>query len=171
MMNLEFAIKQMADHAEMIRSLAEGVSQEQACWKPDPETWSILEVIHHLYDEEWEDFRVRLELILKQSNEPWPPLDNDTSVSERAYNQHILSESLQSFLDERLKTITWLHGLGSPNWQIAAQAPWGGMVTAGDMLAAWVAHDLLHMRQLVELHWAYTTKELAPYSVEYAGGW
>jgi hypothetical protein len=27
------------------------------------------------------------------------------------------------------------------------------------------------MRQLVELHWAYTTAELEPHGVEYAGTW
>ena len=34
-----------------------------------------------------------------------------------------------------------------------------------------MAHDLLHMRQLVELLWAYTIEELKPQSVEYAGQW
>jgi hypothetical protein len=42
---------------------------------------------------------------------------------------------------------------------------------AGDMLAAWVAHDLLHMRQLVELHRTYTVTQLAPYDTRYAGEW
>ena len=40
-----------------------------------------------------------------------------------------------------------------------------------DLLASWVAHDLLHMRQLVELHWVYTIHQLEPYKVEYAGQW
>ena len=39
------------------------------------------------------------------------------------------------------------------------------------MLAAWVAHDLLHLRQLVELHYAWTAQQLQPYSVAYAGDW
>jgi hypothetical protein len=51
-----------------------------------------------------------------------------------------------------------------------AFAPFG-QISAGDMFASWVAHDLLHIRQLVELHWAYTTRQLQPYNVEYAGGW
>jgi hypothetical protein len=39
------------------------------------------------------------------------------------------------------------------------------------MVASWVAHDVLHMRQLVELTWAWTTRLVAPYKVNYAGTW
>jgi len=38
-------------------------------------------------------------------------------------------------------------------------------------MAAWVAHDLLHLRQLVELHYAWTVAKAAPYSLQYAGEW
>jgi hypothetical protein len=47
--------KLIIEHLEMdgnrIRLLVEGVSPEQAHLNPDPESWSILEVINHLYDE------------------------------------------------------------------------------------------------------------------------
>jgi hypothetical protein len=39
------------------------------------------------------------------------------------------------------------------------------------MFAAWVAHDLLHIRQLVELHYGWTTQQLQPYDAGYAGEW
>ena len=42
---------------------------------------------------------------------------------------------------------------------------------AGDMLAAWLAHDLLHIRQLIQLQRAWDERQLAPYSLEYAGEW
>ncbi len=44
-------------------------------------------------------------------------------------------------------------------------------MTAGDLLAAWVAHDVLHLRQLVELRYAYLVEEAQPNSVGYAGEW
>ena len=67
-MNLEEFTVQMVNHAAAIRSLAQGISDEQARWKPDPDSWSLLEVINHLYDEERQDFRVRLEIILHRGN-------------------------------------------------------------------------------------------------------
>ena len=53
-MTLDEMIAQLAIQAGRIRALAEGVSDEQARWKPDAESWSILEVVNHLYDEERE---------------------------------------------------------------------------------------------------------------------
>jgi hypothetical protein len=44
-------------------------------------------------------------------------------------------------------------------------------MTAGEVLGAWRAHDHLHIRQLNQLHWQYLSLEVAPGSLEYAGGW
>jgi hypothetical protein len=38
---------------------------------------------------------------------------------------------------------------------------------AGDMFAAWVAHDLLYLRQL----WTYLSRQMTGYSTRYAGEW
>jgi hypothetical protein len=169
-MDMEFLTTQMNDHAGTIHSLTLNIFAEQARWKPDPETWSILEVVNHLYDEEREDFRVRVDYILHHPGQPWPPINPQGWVTERGYNQRDLSQSMQAFLDERRKSLAWLKGLGTPDWQVSATVSFGRF-TAGDMLAAWVAHDLLHMRQLVELHWAYLLRKVEPYKVAYAGDW
>jgi hypothetical protein len=42
---------------------------------------------------------------------------------------------------------------------------------AGDMFAAWVAHDGLHIRQLNELHRSLLERAAKPYRVGYAGEW
>lgn len=170
MINLDYFAVQMGNNAERVKTLVHGVSDEQARWKPDPESWSVLEVVNHLYDEERSDFRVRLDYILHRPGEVWPGIDPAGWVIERQYNQRDLAESLNNFFKERQESLVWIKGLVTPNWAAAYEAPFG-TVTAGDMFAAWVAHDLLHMRQLVELHWAYTTKLLKPYQTEYAGSW
>lgn len=160
----------MAANAQRIRALVEGVSIEQARWKPDPESWSILEVVNHLFDLEREDFRVFLDYTLHRPGEPRPKIRPGEWVSERGYNQRDLQKSLQDFLTAREDSLAWLKGLSSLNWEAVYQAPWGP-IKAGDIFAAWVAHDLLHMRQLVRLHWFYTTKQLEPYQTKYAGDW
>lgn len=40
-----------------------------------------------------------------------------------------------------------------------------------DFFMAQILLHLLHTRQLIELHWAYTTHCLQPYQVAYAGSW
>jgi hypothetical protein len=169
-MNLDYLTSQMADNAERIRALVQGVSDEQARWKPSPDSWSILEVVNHLYDEEREDFRVRLDYILHRPGQPWPGIDPEGWVTERQYNQREVGESVNRFLDARQESLVWLRGLESPNWETVCDAPFG-RVTAGDLFASWVAHDLLHMRQLVELHWFYTVNLLGQRKVDYAGTW
>jgi hypothetical protein len=160
----------MRANARRISALVEGVSAEQAGWKPDPESWSIREVLCHLYDEEREDFRVRLELILYHSGSEWPPIDPRGWVSARAYNQRDLADTLQGFNAEREKSLAWLRGLANSDWELSESAPWG-TVRAGDMLASWAGHDLLHMRQLVELLHASSLQQSGPYSSDYAGEW
>jgi len=169
-MNFDHFVIQLATNAETIRQLTVGVSDEQARWKPDAEAWSLLEVINHLYDEEQLDFRVRLDHILHKPGVNPPPINPQGWVTERAYNQRQLGPSLDSFLRERESSLNWLRGLESPDWDATYTAPWGS-IRAGDMFAAWVAHDILHLRQLVELHFTWTKQQLQPYEVGYAGEW
>lgn len=167
-MDLDFIIHQLSRQAQAIRNLVVDISDEQAHWQPDPESWSILEVINHLYDEEREDFRTHLDAIL--SGNTWTFIDPQGWVTERGYNQRELEQSLANFLVEREKSLAWLGELSAPEWNLAFQAPFGPL-RAGDVLVSWAAHDLLHLRQLVELHYAYTLLRSAPYSIQYAGDW
>jgi hypothetical protein len=169
-MDLEHWTAQMARNARIIRSMAEDVSEEQARWKPAPDRWSILEVINHLYDEEQEDFGVHLDHILTQPDRPWPRIDPQGWVTERHYNQRDLASSVEDFIQARERSIAWLRALPPPDWQAAATAPFG-QIAAGDVFASWVAHDLMHIRQLVRLHFGYTVRALQPYKVAYAGDW
>lgn len=169
-MDMDRFVHQMAHNAERIRALVQGIPDEQAPWKPDADSWSILEVINHLYDEERYDFRVRLDMTLHHPGEPWPAIDPEGWVSKRQYNQRELGQSLDDFLAARQESLDWLQGLSSPNWAAAKVARFG-TITAGDLFASWIAHDLLHMRQLVELHWAHTMTQVTPHGVAYAGEW
>ena len=161
---------QLACNAERIRGLLHGVSDEQARWRPDSGSWSMLEVVNHLYDEEKEDFPVRLTYILYHAGESWPPIDPEGWVASRHYNERDPRQSLARFLSARTESLAWLNGLVSPDWEAGVEVSWGRM-TAGDMLASWVAHDLLHMRQLVELQRAYAARLVGPYRTDYAGAW
>lgn len=169
-MDLDRLTSQLSENAARIHALVRGVSDRQARWKPDSDTWSILEVVCHLLDEEREDFRVRLEYTLHRPGEPWPPIDPAGWVTAREYNRQDPGTSLAAFLAEREASLAWLRELQAPDWEVTYEAPWGP-ISAGDLLASWVAHDLLHMRQLVELIWAYTTDQLEPRRTDYAGEW
>lgn len=170
-MDTESLVDKLETSREAIRALSVAVPAEQAHWKPSAGRWSILEVINHLYDEEREDFRVRLDITLRQPGATWPPIDPEGWVRERSYQRRDLLQSLQRFLSEREQSVQWLRSLSDPQWQMAHYHPRLGNLSAGDILAAWVAHDLLHLRQLTRLHYDFTGKLAKPFSARYAGGW
>ncbi len=163
-------IDELAHGRDVFTGLLTGISQAAAQLKPDLKTRSVLEVVCHLHDEEREDFRVRLDFILHHPTETWPPIRPEEWVTERAYNEQDLGMMMQKFFDERQASLQWLKKLDSPDWEATVETPWGAM-KAGDMLAAWVAHDNLHMRQLVELRRWRIEQISAPYELRYAGEW
>jgi hypothetical protein len=169
-LHVEHTIKQLTQNAYIIKQFVENTDEEPARWKPDRDAWSILEVVNHLYDEEREDFRARVDHILHNPESPAPPIDPVGWVTTRKYNERDLAGSLANFLHERDNSIAWLRSLENPNWQTTYVAEWGS-ITAGDILVAWGAHDLLHMRQLVELHYQYYAQQVTPFDVRYAGEW
>ncbi len=162
---------QLRQNGELIRQVVAGIPPDQATVKPSPEEWSVLEVINHLYDEEREDFRQRFDYLLHRPGEEWPPIDPTGWVTSRRYNERELATSLQNFLAERQKSLVWLASLGTPNLEAYETHPVAGKFHAGDMLAAWVAHDLLHLRQLIELKYFLLAEMVRPYSPRYAGEW
>jgi hypothetical protein len=162
--------EQLQANMKRIETLVEGVSPKQARMKPDANSWSILEVINHLYDEEREDFRARLDILLHHPDQDWHPIDPGIWVTERQYNKKRLDESLAAFIRERKYSVGWLEGLKNPDWDTSREASFG-TIRAGDLLAAWVAHDFLHMRQLVELQYFSAIQLAKPYNTNYAGPW
>ena len=169
-MDIQPIVSQLDAHAQAIRALVAGCSVDQARWKPDAASWSVLEVLNHLLDEEREDFGARIEMVLAPGAAPWFRIDPEGWVVQRGYNQRELGPSLREFLAARAQSLEWLRGLGDVDWDKEYAAPFG-TIRAGDFLASWVAHDVLHLRQLVELKWAYLVRAVEPYAVRYAGDW
>jgi hypothetical protein len=169
-MQFEILHQNLVHGAEIIRALTMGVTQVEARSKPNPESWSVLEVVCHLFDIEREDFRKHLDSILHRPTEEWTPFDPQSWVTTRRYNERELIETLDGFLAERNKSLTWLKSLSTPNWE-AAHTDQSGSITAGEMFAAWVDHDNLHIRQLVELRHGRIVSQAEPFDVGYAGEW
>jgi hypothetical protein len=169
-MNSTNLIRQLENQAQVIRFLSSGLISETARWKPAADSWSVLEVINHLHDEELEDFRGHFDDLFNRLERPWRRINPGGWVTERMYNQRELQPSLKNFLQARQESIDWLENLKNPDWQASMQAPWG-TISAGDLLVSWAAHDLLHIRQLTELNYALLGQAAQPYHIQYAGDW
>lgn len=169
-MDAAYLKRQLAINRDRIAALARGIPEDQASWKPDPESWSILEVVNHLADEEELDFSVRLKMILEKSEKPWPPIDPVEWVIEGQYNEQDLYESLTRYMTLRNANLDWLDSEKNPDWDTVFEAPFGE-IKAGDMFVSWVTHDLMHLRQLVELQRLYLEERAKPFRLDYAGDW
>lgn len=170
-MEFQVLYQELVNSSGMIRSLLAGLTQAEAQFKPTHATWSILEVTCHLYDEEREDFREHLDFILHhQKDEAWHPIAPQAWVKTRKYNGQDFKQLKAKFFRERGKSLKWLRGLEGADWKTRYRSKWGSM-TAGDMFASWVAHDNLHIRQLVELRRARIERISKPALIRYAGDW
>ena len=161
-------IKRLAVNEVMILGLACDLSEVQSRWRPEPGKWSILEVINHLYDEEREDFRHRLNLTLYSPDMAWTSNDPQKWVNERKYNERNFKNSLGNFISERRESIAWLKALEAPDWSSTYKHPTFGEISAGDILCAWLAHDYFHARQISNILIEYTRFLSAPFSIRYA---
>jgi len=169
--NLSALVGRLRTDAKIIGALVADVEPAQARWKPTPDQWSVLEVTAHLAEEEVLDFRTRLDLTLHHPGSEWPRIDPQRWVTERRYNEWDPGETLERFLAERSRSLVWLEGIDAPDWERAYQHPRFGAIRAGELMTSWLAHDLLHIRQLNRLHRQYLVDVLSPYSTTYAGNW
>jgi uncharacterized damage-inducible protein DinB len=169
--DLKEIVRQLAGNAEVMRALVQAASERQAQWKPNPETWSLQEVMQHLYNEERIDFRRHLKEMLSDPPQQWAAFRREEYLSVENCLQ-----ALECFLSERKASIAWLETLTSPDWDHESEAPFGPpgettTLSAGDVLVSWVEHDFLHMRQMIRLLHAWNEAQASPYSVWYAGEW
>ena len=169
-MDFQILYLELVDSTRMIQAVLAGITEQEARLKPAPESWSILETVCHLYDEERLDFRPRLDIILHRTAEKWAPIDPTGWVTQRKYNEQVFRDIKEKFFGERSRSLDWLKGLEHADWEASYLTSFGNM-TAGDMFASWVAHDNLALRQLVELRRARLEKITQPYAMAYAGDW
>ena len=168
-MELAFAIGQFADNTRSFIDLLGGIQEDQYNWRPAPGKWNLKEVLYHLRDEEREDFRPRMQIVLEDPSKPFKPIDPENWVTSRNYATKEFYKAFNSFLDQRQISMKWLKSLEDPDLTKAYQHEKLGKLSAMLLLENWVVHDLLHIRQIVNLKLEYL-KYLSSEPLDYAGG-
>lgn len=163
-------IQELKRNKTVFESLLQGIPEKEYLWKPTHEKWCLLEVVCHLYDEEREDFRARIQSTLEDASKEWPKIDPPAWVAERAYITQDYNSMLIKFLAEREASIRWLDKLKKSNWDTPYLHPKVGAVPAIRLLANWVAHDYLHLRQIIRLKYEYLDAQTEE-ALDYAGIW
>ncbi len=118
-----------------------------------PETWSPFDVIGHLVFGEETDWIPRANLILQHGEAGKPPRPFepfDRFAQERLYQDWPLERLLDTFHELRHRNLDTLASFGLDDDKLALPGahPELGPVTLGQLLAAWVVHDLGHIAQI-----------------------
>lgn len=158
-----------------VRAMLEGIDDTDGRWRPGAEHWSIVEIVNHMADEDADDFVPRLEGTLRDPAATWSPIDPPGAARERRYNERSLAPSIDRFEAVRTSSLNWLETVDAGGvvieWTLAYAHPVIGPIQAGDLMASWVAHDHLHLRQLARRLFQLTERDSGGFSTKYAGEW
>ncbi|MBI1307381.1 MAG: DinB family protein [Bacteroidetes bacterium] len=167
-MDAEQIIDALELNEGVFRHLLAPDSPMDVFWKPEEKKWCLLEIVCHLKDEEVLDFRSRTEHILEYPELPMPEIDPPAWVERHSYLQQDFLHVLQDFIKERRHSVIWLRELENAHWEKVYHHADFGEITAFRMLANWLAHDYLHIRQINRLRYQYL-KEKSGVDLDYAG--
>ena len=169
-MNTIKIIQNLERNNNVFKTMLLNCSEEEYLWKPSQNKWCLLEIICHLVDEEIEDFRARVHSVLENPERTLAPFDPVSRVIDRKYLEQDYNSKVKNLLNEREKSIHKLQQLNNPKWDNTYQHPKLGPMSAKLFLSNWLAHDYLHMRQILNLKFEYL-KYHSGENLKYAGEW
>jgi len=162
------ARRELARLPAVLEALLAGLDDAGARTRPAPGEWSPVEILCHLRDEETEDFGARLRVIADGVGE-FAPITPARWAEERGYRKASLPDALEALRVRRLASLDLLAS-------VAPEALTGlrphdrlGHLSGLDILAAWVAHDRIHLAQLAGTLARLWALRWAPLRAEYAG--
>ncbi|WP_248724383.1 DinB family protein [Seonamhaeicola sp. ML3] len=169
-MNTLEIINKLNQNQSVFKSLLESKTESEYSWRPSPEKWNLKEIVCHLLDEEILDFGFRTNHTLDTPLETLPPIDPEGWVISHDYASKDYHKTLSEFLEARSKSVSWLKHQTHSNWNNVCKHPTLGDISAKAFLNNWLAHDYLHLRQIIRYEYQYLQTKTDT-SLNYAGNW
>lgn len=169
-MTVNELIIQLSKNQQIIASMLSDIPPDFSHFKKDDQSWSPLIIICHLVDEEIEDFRARIQHFSAHPETSPPPIDPEGWVISRAYEQQDFESKLREWLSERSVSLKYLETLNPDDYTKGFDHPHFGRFTVEYLMDNWLAHDILHIRQLTRIRYHYLSAA-SSHSIEYAGKW
>jgi hypothetical protein len=136
----------------MLEILLRDVAPEVQHWKPEPQRWSIAEVLGHLVVIE----KLYVDRARRMVMEEAPALTKYVAPSESELSQKTARQHLEQFAALRRAAVVFLHTLPSTAGTRTGNHPEIGEITLSQLLHELANHDLGHLRQIAELYRAYS---------------
>lgn len=147
-MRLEEAVALLERTPATIGALLKGLPETFVRANEGEGTWSPYDVVGHLVHGERADWLGRARHILSGDPRPFTPFDRRAQFKQS--EGKTLDELLKTFGELRAANLAELRGmnLGEDDLPRTGRHPDFGEVTLGQLLAAWVVHDLDHVAQI-----------------------
>src|SRR2546427_788196 len=94
-------LAQLETTPEILRLLMEGLSEQDAAWKPAPNRFSIAEALEHLSHAEGHYFRARVEEMVKEESPAIEPYDQEVFFAAGQYSGRAAEDSFDHFEEQR----------------------------------------------------------------------
>ncbi|HEV2055293.1 MAG TPA: DinB family protein [Methylomirabilota bacterium] len=162
------ARRELARLPSVLEALLSGLDEAGARTRPATDEWSPVEIVCHLRDEETEDFGARLRVIVDGADE-FAPIDPERWAKERRYHEANLPDVLEALRVRRQASLDLLASVTPEALEGSRTHKRLGRLSGRDILAAWVAHDRIHLAQLAGTLARIWALRWAPLRAEYAG--
>ncbi len=129
-----------------------------------PDTWSPFDIVGHLIHGEETDWIPRLEIILTHGeSRPFEPFDRFAQLEKN--KDKTLDELLDAFAELRARNLETLKKLDLQSRQLdlTGTHPELGRVSARQLIATWVVHDLGHLAQISRVMARAYSDEVGPW--------
>jgi uncharacterized damage-inducible protein DinB len=133
--------------AKKLGSLIKPLSKKQLTQRPEPQKWSIAEILAHLADAElvggW-----RMRLIIGSNGVPLQPFDQDVWAETFAYAKRDPRQSLETYRLLRENNLRMLKALPKNLWNNYGMHQERGKETIAHIVRMFAGHDLNHLAQV-----------------------
>ncbi|MCY3778822.1 MAG: HAD-IA family hydrolase [Chloroflexi bacterium] len=144
----DMLVPQFKGNLAALSGLLGEVKEHQWKQRPDPEEWSILQILCHLWHAETEVHQQRLRTILKEDDPFIPALPPPGPDIPECHNDGL--EVFERFHRERLLTMEMLADLHDGDWARPARHSIFGLTNLLEMAYFTAQHDRLHIAQLCQ---------------------
>lgn len=144
---LFYVARGLALNPTSIGTMLDLIPPDQVDARPDPERFTVREVIAHLADFE-PVFRGRIERALNEENPQVELVDEDKRVVDGNYAGRGVEEWFILFAHERAQTVDLIEGLTPEQLKRTMSHPTLGTVTVEQKAALILGHDAYHLEQL-----------------------
>lgn len=148
---MEAAIAQLEATSEIVRALLNGITPEQAQWKPAPDRFSLAEVLEHLSHVEGHYFRAPLERMVDEDHPAVEGYDQNAYAAAGQYSGRDPEDSFDHWEEQRESNVEYLRSLPAAAATRTGAHRRLGTFTVMELVNEWAFHDLGHVRQIAEL--------------------